>query len=217
MLWPYLQALWVHWWALMSCAVFTLLGIFVLAFNKSNKWALWATFGAAIILLFVAAFLAWRDEHIQVLAYEKERPSLAFPSAEIKPIPDQQGNVAELRLNIGFMNDGQQTLVHTRGRLIVTDARLNSSPMINQQTSYANPVAPKERFTFTVPVAIGSDIPATFVICLINYESLNTGSQFHQEFYFIGGHSDAQGRFYNQFAGATLEQKALIVQYLGKL
>ncbi len=62
-LWAYLRSLWRHWWALMSSAVFTILGIIVLALGKSKNWTLWATFGAASLMLLFASFLAWRDEH----------------------------------------------------------------------------------------------------------------------------------------------------------
>ncbi|MFL6352854.1 MAG: hypothetical protein ACJ74Z_13525 [Bryobacteraceae bacterium] len=52
----------------MSCAAFTILGVIVLAFNKSNRWALWATFGAAVVMLFVGSFLAWRDQYARANA-----------------------------------------------------------------------------------------------------------------------------------------------------
>lgn len=52
----------------MSCAVFTLVGVIVLAFNKSNAWALGATFTAAVAMLLVASFLAWRDKHHEVMS-----------------------------------------------------------------------------------------------------------------------------------------------------
>lgn len=54
---------WDHWMPLMSCAAFTLIGVVVLAFNKSNRWALWATFGVAVAMLLLASFLAWRDQY----------------------------------------------------------------------------------------------------------------------------------------------------------
>lgn len=50
----------------MSCAVFTLLGMWVLYANKSNAWALQATFGLAGFCFFWACFLAWRDEERKV-------------------------------------------------------------------------------------------------------------------------------------------------------
>ena len=56
----------------MSCAAFTFLGVYVVANNKSNSWALGATFGMALFMLLVASFLAWRDEY-------KKRLALANP------------------------------------------------------------------------------------------------------------------------------------------
>lgn len=47
----------------MSCAVFTLLGMWILYAQKSSGWALRATFALAGFCLFVACYLAWRDEH----------------------------------------------------------------------------------------------------------------------------------------------------------
>jgi hypothetical protein len=50
----------------MGCAIFTLVGTLVLYANKSNAWALRATFGIAAFFLFWACFLAWRDEEKEV-------------------------------------------------------------------------------------------------------------------------------------------------------
>src|SRR5437867_10421357 len=59
----YFKALWKRWWALMSCAVFTFLGMAILAFNVTNELALRATFGAAVLMLLFASYMAWRDEY----------------------------------------------------------------------------------------------------------------------------------------------------------
>src|SRR5271165_1247175 len=69
-LWPFLKAIFEYWWALMSCAAFTLLGLYVLAAKKSNKWALSATFGAAGLMLLVASFLAWQEQYRASIAAE---------------------------------------------------------------------------------------------------------------------------------------------------
>jgi hypothetical protein len=63
----FLNAVRKHWWKLMGCAAFTLLGILVLYANKSNHWALLATFGLAAFCLLWACFLAWRDEERKVI------------------------------------------------------------------------------------------------------------------------------------------------------
>src|ERR1035438_5782101 len=62
----FLDAVRKHLWALMSCAAFTFLGIWVLYANENNRWALRATFGLAVFCLFWAFFLAWRDKEREV-------------------------------------------------------------------------------------------------------------------------------------------------------
>jgi hypothetical protein len=44
--------------------------------EKSNIWSTYATAAMAFGLFFVAAFLAWRDEHKRVEALDKERPRI---------------------------------------------------------------------------------------------------------------------------------------------
>jgi hypothetical protein len=56
-------ALLKRWWALMSCAIFTFIGLYALFFDKSNHWLIRASFTSAILLFLVSAFLAWNDEH----------------------------------------------------------------------------------------------------------------------------------------------------------
>jgi hypothetical protein len=70
--WPFIKAVLVHWWALMSCALFTALGIYVLIANKSNGWAVEASFTLAVVSVFIACYLAWRDEH-KLLLRERDR------------------------------------------------------------------------------------------------------------------------------------------------
>ena len=56
-IWLYLKAIGKHWWALMSCAVFTLLGFYISYANKNNDWAVKGVFVLAVLMLFVACFL----------------------------------------------------------------------------------------------------------------------------------------------------------------
>jgi len=46
----------------LSCAVFTIIGV-IAAVMHSNLWIVWVSSVAAFILLQVASFLAWKDEH----------------------------------------------------------------------------------------------------------------------------------------------------------
>ena len=68
----FLNAVRMHWWPLMSCAAFTLLGSVVLYFNENNAWALRATFGLALCCLFWACFLAWRDKDKEVSSLQSK-------------------------------------------------------------------------------------------------------------------------------------------------
>lgn len=62
----FVAALLAHWWALMSCAIFTLLGFWEAVLKKSRRWHTRATFYAAVFCLFLASFFAWNDEHNKV-------------------------------------------------------------------------------------------------------------------------------------------------------
>jgi len=72
------KSLLVHWWALMSCAAFTILGVVVIITQASPVWTLWATFGLAVAMLLVGSFLAWKDEHQKVIALEDRLRSPRF-------------------------------------------------------------------------------------------------------------------------------------------
>jgi hypothetical protein len=66
----------------MSCAVFTLIGLYALIKGKSNAWIIGASLTAAVVFFYVAAFLAWREEYIKRLQAEKqlndEEPRVIF-------------------------------------------------------------------------------------------------------------------------------------------
>ena len=51
-----------RWWALLSCAVFTVIGVYAAATNKANSWIVGATAVAAVAMFIVAAYLTWKDE-----------------------------------------------------------------------------------------------------------------------------------------------------------
>ena len=55
----------------MSCAAFTILGAGFLVFNANNRIALYVTFAAAIVMLLIASYLAWRGEYRSRLEAEK--------------------------------------------------------------------------------------------------------------------------------------------------
>ena len=57
----------------MSCAVFTLLGLYALIASKSNSWLISASFVAAVLLALVAAFLAWNKQYSDLESEKAKR------------------------------------------------------------------------------------------------------------------------------------------------
>ena len=68
-LWLWIKSIIRHWWALMSCAAFTFLGMWTLYADKNNRWALQATFSLAVLCLFWACYLSWEIEHEALVEY----------------------------------------------------------------------------------------------------------------------------------------------------
>lgn len=54
----------------MSCAVFTGIAVYAAWRQKTNHWIVEASIAAAIILFFIASFLAWNDERKSRIAAE---------------------------------------------------------------------------------------------------------------------------------------------------
>jgi hypothetical protein len=61
------RATWHHWWALMSCAISNIVGVYALARQKDNLWLINSAFILAGIFVIVAIALAWRDEHAKLI------------------------------------------------------------------------------------------------------------------------------------------------------
>ena len=61
---PFLKALLRRWLVLLSCAAFTVLGMYGAWANQNAPWYFKSSLDLAVFLLFVAAFLAWREEYL---------------------------------------------------------------------------------------------------------------------------------------------------------
>jgi hypothetical protein len=70
-----------YWWALMSCAASSILGLYALVFQKDNHWLVRSSFIFAGVFIIVAIALAWRDEHRKLLT-ELERNS--YPEFQVE-------------------------------------------------------------------------------------------------------------------------------------
>lgn len=83
----FLGALGKRWWALLSSATFTILGLYALATNKTSSWVVWASFVAAVAMLLVASALAWNDEHKRTLILGGEIEKLKRVPAQFAITP----------------------------------------------------------------------------------------------------------------------------------
>lgn len=74
------RAMFKKWWTLMSCAVFTFLGLYSLVYQKSNSWVISASIIAGLGLFFWSAFLVWNDERQARLdeAAQIQQPDVAL-------------------------------------------------------------------------------------------------------------------------------------------
>ncbi len=106
----FVGALLKRWWALMSCAVFTLIGLYALVFDKSNKWTIVAILIAAGLLFLVAAFGAWKEEHKKVKDRDSEISKLSRVNCPIVSIylwnAIGSGITANLSWGFYFRNNG---------------------------------------------------------------------------------------------------------------
>jgi hypothetical protein len=80
----FLGALGKRWWALLSSAVLSLLGLYALATGKTTSWVVWVSFAAAVAMLLVASALAWNDEHKRTLVLESEVEKLKLVPAQLR-------------------------------------------------------------------------------------------------------------------------------------
>lgn len=84
----FLKAIFRYWWALMSCAAFTFLGVWLTYENKGRDWVLWSSLVLGGVFLLVAAYKTWAAEH-EHWAEERRRYDEKFkglPRLEVREI-----------------------------------------------------------------------------------------------------------------------------------
>jgi hypothetical protein len=76
------------WFGLMGCAIFTFVGIYAAATEKSSAWVVWASAVAGAAMFFVASFQAWKRQYAanQILQERVTRLEVAVRGGE--PICD---------------------------------------------------------------------------------------------------------------------------------
>jgi hypothetical protein len=96
----FLIAVGKRWWALMSCAIFTGLGVFSAYANKNNSWIVEASFAAAVVCLFIACFLAWRDEHRKLAEEQAKNEGSRIEADMIVALVDSKKETPDGRFSL---------------------------------------------------------------------------------------------------------------------
>jgi len=110
----FLAAMWMHWWPLMSCAVFTALSVIATRIKEDpGKWIRRGSATLAIFFFGLASFFAWNDEHKARLSAESQlKESAPQLSAEIIASAHARfsgfgfKNVPEFTLWVSIVNRG---------------------------------------------------------------------------------------------------------------
>jgi len=66
----FLAALGKRWWALLSSAMFTMIGLYALVRGKSNHWVVTVSIAVAVISFVIASFAAWKEQYDPRIAAE---------------------------------------------------------------------------------------------------------------------------------------------------
>jgi hypothetical protein len=83
-----------HWWALMSCAAFTLLSVYVAQSSRSSSWLVTASGVLAATFFVVAAYRTWSDEHEHYCAEIAKNvlPEIKGDAAKFKVLRHGEGH-----------------------------------------------------------------------------------------------------------------------------
>jgi hypothetical protein len=137
------------WWTLMSCAMFTFLGLYSLVFQKSNAWVIAASVIAGLGLFFWAAFLAWDEEH---KARVKAESDLVAPKIDL--------NWELAGIDFGTRSGEKHLIVENSGAVDAYDLQiqdLSLTPNLKATFDQITRLQPKGRFV-TDPWLTGKGI-----------------------------------------------------------
>jgi hypothetical protein len=173
----YLRALWKHWWALMSSAVFTAIGVYGAWQQKGSGWIVGVSFAAAIALFFVASFKAWNEEHERLLAEiaRNHKPEIkgtiavGFATMSKENFGDPKAKLTDLFVLARLVNhrdvpttiDGYSIKVGT-DRTSIGDARFRVDVKITHDSEYIDPSTRSEgSYVYTAAFPMGVRISSS--------------------------------------------------------
>ena len=140
-LWLWIKAVGKVWWALMSCAIFTIIGLVAAYKNENNQWTVNAIFGAAGLSLLVACYLAWEKEHVSLIKcqslLEERLPSLMVGVGDLIVVPGH--NSAEVFVDASISNSTPSTRAAVREIVIeleISGKRFKTNRTIENLADY---------------------------------------------------------------------------------
>lgn len=106
----FLKSILFRWWALMSCAIWTLTAIYGEKFNKTNEWYVRTSFWLGVSVLCLAAFLAWREQYRRAQQLTARRLKIVG----VTPPQNNQYNteVSGLEYRIEIINESETSSVY---------------------------------------------------------------------------------------------------------
>jgi hypothetical protein len=97
-----------HWWALMSCAVSNIVGVYALALHKDNPWLIRSSFILAGVFVVIAIALAWKDENRKLSAEidRNSKPNLEMGAVRAVRLIHKSGKIRapSLLINTSVVN-----------------------------------------------------------------------------------------------------------------
>lgn len=143
-----------QWLALMGCAAFTFLSLFLTVFPQTPHWIYWATGLVAVSFLLRAGFSVWRDEHnkLEVELEKNSRPEFQVEVSglfhDVTPIQGipwlDRGNIYVARLSLVNVRSAPSSVQGVYVTLGDQDKRFSAKPFGTTQLSWVT-----ERFTRT--------------------------------------------------------------------
>jgi hypothetical protein len=169
-----------HWWALMSCAVFTLIGIIQLLYRKSANWTIWAIFGAAFGLLLVSSFLAWQDQYQENQA-ARDAGALPFLDVRVNMFqPNESDKKGTAIVYIEFQNIRDRLIEYHVDKFEVS---LDSVQPVGSPTNYGGYVyATKQGAYGSPPIPVADVLKDTFSGAIdysITYHAIGSKVEHH--------------------------------------
>ena len=168
----------------------------------------------AIGCLVVAAFLAWRTEHLRNQTFSVERPWFESMQTQLQPISLPGERVQRFTFHLKLDNASSRPASDFAVRLILAGFGPDAAPMQDESQSDANVVGPSGVNVRLGTVLRSADHPPAFVIFLARYTDSATNAEYTQQWFYKWGGKPANGDFVVTLGRASSGEKERILTYL---